>query len=100
MNHAPTSPNQPNRQAATKTGIQMRQLIERANITQARAAELSHCSLRTMQDWLNGTYPIPPAAAELLALAVVAHGYATPGPWLAEWLPPELQALAIRGAPL
>lgn len=99
MNHPATTPHAPSRQQATKTGVQMRQLIERANITQARAAELSRCSLRTMQDWLNGTYPIPPAAAELLALAVVAHGYATPGPWLADWLPPELQALARRGAP-
>ena len=74
-------------------------MIEAAGITQARAADLARVSLRTVQQWLGGGTPAPPAAVELLCLAIVAEGLRPPGPWLVPWSSPALRALAYRGSP-
>lgn len=74
-------------------------MIETAGLTQARAADLCHVSLRTMQQWLAGATPATPAAVELLCLAIVAEGLRQPGPWLQPWVTPALRAMAYRGAP-
>lgn len=78
---------------------ELRALIEAAGITQARAADLARVSLRTVQQWLGGGTPAPPAAVELLCLAIVAEGLRPPGPWLVPWASPALRALAYRGSP-
>jgi len=78
---------------------ELRALIQAAGITQARAADLARVSLRTVQQWLGGGTPAPPAAVELLCLALVAEGLRQPGPWLQPWVSPALRALAYRGSP-
>lgn len=88
----------------TPTGAELRELIDQAAITQARAAELCHASLRTMQQWLaakeNGSRRMPRATMELFVMALVAHGYIDPGPWMSEWVRPQFLNLIRAWRPM
>lgn len=74
----------------------LRQLIDDAAITQPRAAALCHAGLRTMQQWLAGDRRMPAASAELLCIALVVHHLIAPGPWLTQWVRPEIRAILPR----
>lgn len=52
------------------TKKQLRDAAERLGVSQARLAESTGYSLRAVQDWMAGKYPVPPAAAKLLRLAL------------------------------
>lgn len=84
--------------ASSLNAEQLRALIDAAGITQARAAQITRASLRALQQWLAGDREMPAAAAELFAVALVAHGYADPAD-VAPWLSPAVAALCERGAP-
>lgn len=104
MNSRPAEEHRQARAAARQvngpspTPAELRALISAAGITQARAADLARVSLRTVQQWLGGGTPAPPAAVELLCLAIVAEGLRQAGPWLVPWVSPALRALAYRGS--
>ena len=68
----------------------LRDIIARAGITQARAAELAGVKLRTMQQSLAGERQIPLSASGLLCASCVALG--SPPGLLAPYMPPELAA--------
>jgi len=81
------------------TPEELRELLDQAAITQSRAAELCHASLRTMQQWLAPVgNSIPRASSELLCMALVAHRYIAPGPWMDEFVRPEFRAVMMAGA--
>lgn len=71
----------------------LRDLLLRAGITQARAAELSGVRLRTMQQYLAGDRAMPLSASGLLCVCLVILG--GPPDLLHPWLPP-LVAAALR----
>ena len=85
-------PNHPGRAPGSvqqrMTPDQLRDLIARANITQARAAELAGVRLRTMQQYLAGDRTMPLSASGLLCMSCVALG--APVGMLAPWLHPEV----------
>lgn len=78
------------------TPDQLRDLIARAGITQARAAELAGVQLRTMQQYLAGDRAMPLSASGLLCSSLVIMG--APADLLLPWLPP-LVAQMIEAPP-
>ena len=70
------------------TPDQLRNLIERANMTQTRAADLAGVKLRTMQQYLAGDRAMPLSASGLLCLSCVMIG--APVGLLSPWLPAEV----------
>lgn len=68
----------------------LRDLIARAGITQARAAELAGVKLRTMQQYLAGDRAMPASASGLLCMSCIAIG--GPAGLLAPYLPAETRA--------
>lgn len=77
---------------------QLRDLIARADITQARAAELAGVRLRTMQQYLAGDRAMSLSASGLLALSCILLG--VPAGLLSRYLPPDVAAaLAAPPAP-
>ena len=77
------------------TPDQLRDLIARAGITQARAAELAGVQLRTMQHYLMGDRPIPLSVSGLLCLSCIWLG--APAGMLEPWLPPGVVVTPHRG---
>lgn len=73
------------------TPEQLRDLIERAGLTQARAAVLAGVKERTMRQYLAGDRAIPLSASGLLCVSCIMLG--APVGALAPWLPPETAAL-------
>jgi len=85
------------------TPEELRELLDQAAITQAKLAKLCHASLRTMQQWLApsgcpSSRRIPRASSELMCIALVAHRYISPGPWLDEFVRPEFRPVMVAGA--
>ena len=76
------------------TPDQLRDLIARANITQARAAELAGVQLRTMQQYLAGDRAMPLSASGLLCVSCVLLG--APVGILEPWMHPEVAAAMGR----
>lgn len=74
----------------------LRDLIERAGITQARAAELAGVQLRTMQQYLAGDRTMPLSASGLLAVSCIMLG--GPVGLLSRYLPAEVGALVEQRA--
>lgn len=72
------------------TPEQLRDLIARAGITQARAAELAGVKERTMRQYLAGDRTMPLSASGLLCLSCIWLGF--PVGILAPWLPPAVAA--------
>lgn len=70
-------------------------LIGRAGITQARAAELAGVKLRTMQQYLAGDRAMPLSASGLLAMSCICLG-GPPG-MLAPYLPAEVAEEVLAG---
>ena len=72
----------------------LRELLEKANITQARAATLCHASTRSMEQWLAGDRAMPKSATALLVWSMY---------WLGEvgahevqpWLVPDVYNMAF-----
>jgi hypothetical protein len=52
----------------------LRSLLDRAGITQARAAYLCHASTRSMEQWLAGDRAMPRSAVALLCWSLFALG--------------------------
>lgn len=100
--------NHPNRRARggpSPSGLLLRDLRERAALTQAQAGALVRVSEIAWRSWENGARRMPAATMELwcLALAVgtVAHGpYVPPGDWMLPWVRNELALWFRRPAPL
>ena len=74
----------------------LRDLIARAGITQARAAELAGVHLRTMQQYLAGDRAMPVSASGLLAVSCIMLG--TPAELLLGYLPAGVGALIKQRA--
>jgi len=72
------------------TPAELRDLIERAGITQARAAELAGVADRTLRQYLAGDRAIPLSASGLLAASCIALG--APAGLLARYLPADVAA--------
>lgn len=72
----------------------LRDLIERADITQARAAELAGVAERTMRQYLAGDRAMPLSASGLLAVSCIMLG--APAGMLARYMPAETRALMER----
>lgn len=72
------------------TPDQLRDIIERAGITQARAAELAGVGLRTMQQYLAGDRAMPVSASGLLVVSLALLG--APVGLLAPWVSDEVAA--------
>jgi len=70
------------------TPEQLRDLIERAGITQARAAELAGVKERTLRQYLAGDRAMPLSASGLLCLSLILLG--APAGMLAPWLTEEV----------
>lgn len=73
------------------TPAELRDLIERTGMTQARAADLAGVALRTMQQYLAGDRAIPLSASGLLCVSCIILG--SPAGLLLPWLPYEVSAL-------
>ena len=71
------------------TPEQLRDLIQRAGITQARAAELAGVAERTMRQYLAGDRAMPLSASGLLCLSLIMLG--GPAGLLSPWLHPDLR---------
>jgi hypothetical protein len=89
-------PNHPGRAPGSAqrrmTPAELRDVIARAGITQARAAELAGVAERTMRQYLAGDRAIPLSASGLLCLSCILLG--GPAGLLAPWLPaPVAQSL-------
>lgn len=70
----------------------LRQLVERAGITQARAAELSGVEQRTFERWLAGDRAMPRSASGLLCLSLILLG--APASLFLPYLPSGVAELA------
>ena len=92
-------PNHPGRKPGSAqlrmTPAQLRDLIERAGITQARAAELAGVKERTLRQYLAGDRAMPLSASGLLCLSLILLG--APSGLMAPWLPAEVAAALGRG---
>lgn len=84
-------PNHPNRKPPPSgperlTPAQLADTLRRAQITQARAAALCGCALRTMQQWLAGDRAMPLSASMLLMAQLVLRGMPAglARPWLGD----------------
>ena len=67
------------------TPEQLRDLIARAQLTQAQAAELAGVADRTMRQYLAGDRAMPTSASGLLCASLIMLG--GPALLLAPWLP-------------
>ena len=85
----------PGRAQARMTPEELRDLIRRAGITQARAAELAGVQLRTMQQYLAGDRTMPLSASGLLCIACIMLG--APSGLLSIYLPEKLAEKVGRG---
>lgn len=74
----------------------LRDLITRAGITQARAAELAGVQLRTMQQYLAGDRQMPLSASGLLCVSCIMLG--APAGLLVGYLPAGVGALIKQRA--
>lgn len=74
----------------------LRDMLGRAGLTQARAADLAGVKLRTMQQYLAGDRAMPLSASGLLCLSCVMLG--CPPGLLAPYLPAEVAAVIERSA--
>ncbi len=74
----------------------LRQLIERAGITQARAAELAGVEQRTLERWLSGDRAMPRSASGLLCLSLIMLG--APAALLHPYLPEAVAQLTVQQA--
>lgn len=85
--------NHPGRKPAQRrmSPAELRDLIERAGITQARAAALAGVAERTMRQYLAGDRAMPLSASGLLCVSCVLLG--SPAGLLLPWLPPETASL-------
>ena len=85
-------PNHPGRQPGPAqqrmTPEVLRDIIQRAGITQSRAAELAGVQPRTMRQYLAGDRTMPLSASGLLCLSLIALG--GPAGLLSPWLPPDV----------
>jgi transcriptional regulator with XRE-family HTH domain len=70
------------------TPHQLRDLIERAGITQAKAASLAGVQERTMRQYLAGDRAMPLSASGLLCLSCIMLG--APAGMLLPWLPADV----------
>ena len=85
--------NHPNRRARggpSPSGLLLRELRERAGLTQAQAGALVRVSEIAWRSWENGARRMPAPAMELLcivlAVGTVARGpYVPPGEWMRPW---------------
>lgn len=68
------------------------ELWDGSALTEAKFGALAHASRRAVQDWKSGARKCPPAAFELLVMALVAQRYIAAGPWMSEWVRPEFMA--------
>lgn len=75
---------------ARMTREELRDLIARAGITQARAAELAGVAERTLRQYLAGDRAIPLSASGLLASSCITLG--APAGLLAKYLPADVAA--------
>jgi transcriptional regulator with XRE-family HTH domain len=69
----------------------LRDLIARAQLTQAKAAELSGVAERTMRQYLAGDRAMPLSASGLLCMSLIVMG--APEYLFAPYLPPSVAAL-------
>lgn len=76
--------------ARRMTPDQLRDIIARAGITQARAAELARVEPRTMERYLAGDRAMPLSASGLLCVSLVILG--APVGLLAPWLHADVVA--------
>ena len=98
--------NHPNRRARggpSPSGLLLRELRERAGLTQAQAGALVRVSEIAWRSWENGARRMPAPAMELLcivlAVGTVARGpYVPPGDWMRPWVRDEL-CLWFRAEP-
>lgn len=95
------------------SGLLLRDLRERAGLTQAQAGALVRVSEIAWRSWENGARRMPAPAMELLcivlAVGTIERGpYVPPGDWMRPWVRDELclwfrraidPALARRSAP-
>jgi transcriptional regulator with XRE-family HTH domain len=85
-------PNHPGRKPGSAqqrmTPEQLRDLIARAGLTQARAANLAGVADRTMRQYLAGDRAMPLSASGLLCLSCITLG--SPAGLLAPWLPADV----------
>jgi transcriptional regulator with XRE-family HTH domain len=72
------------------TPEQLRDLLNRAGLTQERAAALAGVEQRTLERWLAGTRAMPLSASGLLCLSCITLG--APVSLLTAWLPAEVAA--------
>jgi transcriptional regulator with XRE-family HTH domain len=75
----------------------LRDIIARAGITQARAAELAGVQLRTMQQYLAGDRAMPLSASGLLAVSCILLG--APSGLLRPYLPTAVAEQLTRQPP-
>jgi transcriptional regulator with XRE-family HTH domain len=73
------------------TPAQLRDIIERGGITQARAAELAGVAPRTMRQYLAGDRAIPLSVSGMLCVCLILLG--APAVLLRPWLPLEVRNL-------
>lgn len=72
------------------TPAQLADLIARAGITQARAADLAGVTERALHQYLAGDHAMPLSASGLLCLSCIALG--APAGLLSPWLHPDVAA--------
>lgn len=77
------------------TPDELRDLIARAGITQARAAELAGVAERTLRQYIAGDRAIPLSASGLLASSCITLG--APVGLLARYLPADVAARVAAG---
>lgn len=90
--------NHPNRRARggpSPSGLLLRDLRERAGLTQAQAGALVRVSEIAWRSWENGARRMPAPAMELLcivlAVGTIERGpYVPPGEWMRPWVRDEL----------
>ena len=73
--------------AKRMTPEELRDLIERADITQTRAADIIGISLRTMQQYIAGDRPIPLSVSRHLCAALIIIGKRMA---VRQWLHPDI----------
>jgi transcriptional regulator with XRE-family HTH domain len=86
----------PGRAQQRMTPEALRDLIERAGITQERAADLAGVETRTMERWIAGTRAMPLSASGLLAVSCIMLG--SPVGIMAPYLSSEVRALLDQRA--
>ena len=84
----------PGRAPARMTPDELRDLINRAGMTQARAAELAGVQLRTMQQYLAGDRAMPVSASAMLCVACIMLG--APATLLLRFIPGETAELIMQ----